>query len=99
MSGRGGAVRDGVRHRDGSVLQPLGLPTPVEVRANGRGRPAALREKRRRWERVVQIQESWRIDDEWWRRPVARLYHRVVLESGRTATLYRDLVDGTWYVQ
>ena len=48
---------------------------------------------------VLQIRESWRIDDEWWREPVSRRYFEVVLETGRRTVLYRDLVGGGWYRQ
>jgi hypothetical protein len=89
-----------MRCRDGTLLRPLNLPTPVEVRTDGNGRPLALRTRRGRpVEPVAQIRESWRIDDEWWRRPVSRHYHQVALEGGRIATLYRDLTDGRWYEQ
>jgi hypothetical protein len=47
---------------------------------------------------VASIRESWRIDDEWWRRPVSRLYHDVILENGQLLTLYRDRIEGAWYV-
>ena len=47
---------------------------------------------------IEAIRESWRIDDEWWRRPISRLYHEVVLETGAILTLYRDLEEGGWYV-
>jgi hypothetical protein len=50
-------------------------------------------------EGIAQIRESWRIDDEWWRRPVSREYHQVVLESGKVTTLYLDLAEGGWYLQ
>ena len=54
----------------------------------------------RRWRRVVEVLERWRIDDEWWRnRPVSRLYYAVLLESGQRLEIYRDLVDGRWYAQ
>jgi hypothetical protein len=48
---------------------------------------------------VIAIQESWRIDDEWWRHPLSRLYHRIILEGGGVLTLYRDLTEGIWYAQ
>jgi hypothetical protein len=42
--------------------------------------------------------KTWRIDDEWWRtRPVSRLYYSLLLEDGRTVTVYRDLVSGRWF--
>ncbi|MFN0071901.1 MAG: hypothetical protein ACKVVP_10485 [Chloroflexota bacterium] len=54
----------------------------------------------RRWRRVIQVLERWRIDDEWWRsRPVSRLYFAVLLEGGLRLEIYRDLVDGQWYAQ
>jgi hypothetical protein len=50
--------------------------------------------------RVVAVQDTWRIDDEWWReRPVSRLYFEVALEDGRVATLYRDLLQESWWRQ
>ena len=81
--------------RDSAALHPLGMPTPVTVRTDSSGRPRTLRPDRQ----VVQIREVWRIDDEWWRRPISRLYHQVVLDDGRVVVLYRDLVDGRWYRQ
>ncbi|HSR42414.1 MAG TPA: hypothetical protein VLL48_09585 [Longimicrobiales bacterium] len=78
-------------------LRPLGTPSPVDVRTGPDGRPVAvLRDSGDRT--VVQIRERWRIDDEWWREPVSRLYFDVVLENGEALTLYRDRIDGGWYV-
>lgn len=89
-----------MRRRDGGTLRPLNLPTPVEVHADPEGRPVAIRLRRGGpLERVAQLRERWQIDDEWWRRPVSRLYHQLALENGRMVTLYRDLVDGKWYLQ
>ncbi|MEX2530405.1 MAG: hypothetical protein WD960_06485 [Gemmatimonadota bacterium] len=81
-------------------LRPLNQPARVEVRTDGEGRPLALRTRRGQpLEEISQIRESWRIDDEWWRRPVSREYHQVVLENGKVATLYLDLAEGGWYLQ
>jgi len=45
---------------------------------------------------VEAVLETWRIDNEWWReRPVSRVYYRLVLEDGRTVTVYRD-GSGRW---
>jgi hypothetical protein len=50
--------------------------------------------------RVLQVQDAWRIDDEWWReRPVSRLYFSVALEDGRVVTVYRDLLQESWWHQ
>jgi hypothetical protein len=48
---------------------------------------------------VAQVQDVWRIDDEWWREEVSRLYYRLLLEDGRVWTLYRDLTRDQWYKQ
>lgn len=94
------AVRGGVPPRKGALLRPLNQPARVAVRTDGDGRPLALRTRRGRpMEGIAQIRESWRIDDEWWRRPVSREYHQVVLESGKVTTLYLDLAEGGWYLQ
>jgi hypothetical protein len=70
----------------------------VAVRTDGRDVPVTVATEGREPRRVEAVRESWRIDDEWWRRPIARLYHTVVLEDGALVTLYRDLEDGGWYL-
>lgn len=82
----------------GARLRPLASPHVLRVRADDEGRPRAVWFGRK-WDRVEAIRESWRIDDEWWRDPVAREYHVVVLEGGRVATIYRDLWGSGWYRQ
>jgi hypothetical protein len=69
-----------------------GVPTAVQIGRGGHARSAGTR-------RVIAVRERWRIDDEWWRSPLARDYVTVVLEDGRPLTLYRDLVEGGWWVQ
>ena len=82
-------------------LRPLAAPRPVHVlvREEGSGDPlpAAVREGRR-WRRIDTVAESWRIDDEWWRSPVSRAYHRVMLDDGGLRILYQDLDQGGWYL-
>lgn len=52
------------------------------------------------WHRVLEVLDSWRIDDEWWRKtPIGRIYYRVVTEDDRSITIFRDLVSGAWYRQ
>lgn len=80
-----------------SHLRPLAQPHRVLVRVQGDGMPSAVREGWR-WSRVEAVQESWRIDDEWWRRIVSRAYHRVILEDGGLRTLYQDLEQGEWFL-
>lgn len=78
-------------------LRPLRQPRPVAVEVDAEGKPAAVRLRPGEWLRVAEVQDVWRIDDEWWReRPVSRLYWRLALEDGQVVTLYRDLVSGRW---
>ncbi|MSR35208.1 MAG: hypothetical protein EXR95_01005 [Gemmatimonadetes bacterium] len=65
------------------------------------GAPVAVTAGKRRAppRRVAAVRERWRIDDEWWRRPLAREYLSVVLDDGRPLTLYLDCVEGGWWVQ
>lgn len=94
--------------RRGRRLRPLHDPSPATLRTDDRGRPTAVRTHSTaargagssgRLLEVVGIREVWRIDDEWWRKPISRLYFEVVLENGGHAVFYRDLVDGGWYEQ
>ena len=92
--------RSSVRSRAASTprLRPLGAPRGARVVVDGAGAPAAI-VLGRRTRRVSVIRERWRIDDEWWRRPLSRDYATVVLDDGRPLTVYRDLVEGGWWVQ
>jgi hypothetical protein len=82
-------------------LRALNGPVALKVRVDATGRLQAI--SRAGWKalvRVAEIQDVWRIDDEWWReRPVSRLYYRVRLDGDLDLTLYHDLVDGLWYEQ
>jgi hypothetical protein len=78
-------------------VRPLNRPRPVRVEAGEDGRPVAVWLSGRR-DAVEAVLETWRIDDEWWRqRPVSRVYNSLLLEDGRTVTVYRDLADDEWY--
>ena len=48
---------------------------------------------------IEAVLESWRIDDEWWRQPIARCYHAVLLEGGKRVVLFEDIVSGEWFAQ
>ncbi len=79
-------------------IRPLNRPRPVDVIADAEGRPIRVKGDRE-WCAVTSIRESWRIDDEWWRLTISRAYFTVILNEGRLATLYQDLVTGDWYLQ
>ena len=49
---------------------------------------------------VALVREEWRVVDRWWtEEPVDRRYFEVVLESGHSVCVYRDLEAGCWYSQ
>jgi hypothetical protein len=77
-------------------LKPLHSPSRIRVRTDEAGLPLKVQ---RRNGRVAAIREIWRIDDEWWRQPISRLYHEIILESGRLLTVYLDLIEGEWWEQ
>ncbi len=73
----------------------LYLPDPVVVRTGPEGRPRQVAGKR-----VDAVCESWLVEDRWWTsEPLRRHYVEVVLEGGRCAVVYRDLVTGGWCEQ
>lgn len=49
---------------------------------------------------IVSIDNTWKIDEEWWReKPIARMYYQVTTEDGRRLTLFRDQTTGEWHQQ
>ncbi len=80
-------------------IRSLNRPRPLRVEADGEGRPVAAYLSGRRCP-VEAVLEGWRIDDEWWReRPVSRVYYSLLLEDGRTVTVYRDFIRDGWLKQ
>ena len=80
------------------TIKPVNLPEPVRVEEDRAGVPVSLKTKRR--QKIISIEDKWRIDDEWWRsEPVSRLCYAVILASGQRAVLYKNLIDGDPYRQ
>ena len=77
-------------------LRPLNAPRPIRV-LTGDGLPIALIENGQR--RQIKIEDSWHIDDEWWRDPINRRYYRVRLDDGAIRTLYEDREGHQWFAQ
>jgi len=91
-------VKDTRKTLHPDALKPVNVPELVTVKESPVGLPAAL--KIRRQQAVSTIEDSWRIDDEWWRqRATSRLYYAVRLDEGQRLVIYKDLVDGCWYRQ
>jgi hypothetical protein len=79
-------------------LRPLNLPRPVQVTVDAQsGLPLALHERHRR--EVECIQDSWYVDDEWWRDPISRCYVQVLLRDGAIRTLFHDRITDRWFEQ
>ncbi len=84
------------------------MPAPVTVELDGERTPVVVHQAPGApgapgtpgaGKRVEAIGESWRVEDEWWRQPIARRYVEVVLEGGGRVVLYEDLITGEWWVQ
>ena len=79
-------------------IKPVNLPEPLQVEESPAGLPTFVRLKRR--QKIIAVEDCWRIDDEWWRsEPVSRLYYAVILASGQRIVLSKNLIDGSWYRQ
>jgi hypothetical protein len=80
-------------------VRPLNLPQPVGVTLDEQsGLPRVLHEQGRS-RPIEQIQDSWQVDDEWWREPISRRYLQVVLQDGALRTLFYDRVANCWFEQ
>jgi hypothetical protein len=79
-------------------LRPLNRPREIRVHTGKHGHPVIVATGRLR-QPVREIQDVWRIDDEWWREPISRLYYRLLLANGHIRTVYHDLVTGRWHAQ
>jgi hypothetical protein len=82
--------------REAMTVSPYD-PERIEVAAQEE-RPFVVRLKKRPV-LVKDVVNVWRIDEEWWRKPISRLYFSLELENGARITVFRDLVAGTWYRQ
>jgi hypothetical protein len=80
-------------------VRALNQPRPVQVTLDEcSGLPIALRD-RRRSHPIARVQDSWRVDDEWWREPISRQYVQVLLPTGALRTLFHDLIADRWFEQ
>ncbi len=70
----------------------------VQVETDAQGTPQRLR-----MDGVtsgeVGICNRWRVDDDWWRTPVARLYFKLVTRDGLLCTIFLDEIRGTWHLE
>ena len=72
-------------------------PEPgIQVEVNNQGRPSALTWQRR--EPVREVINRWRVDDDWWRVPISRMYW-VVTTPTMLLEIFEDVRTGDWYLQ
>ncbi|PYP72618.1 MAG: hypothetical protein DMD36_01665 [Gemmatimonadetes bacterium] len=71
----------------------------MEVELDERGVPAFVKPKTGNGKRIESIGETWRIDDEWWRRPISRRHVEAILERGKRVVLFEDLMTAEWWMQ
>ena len=70
-------------------LRPLGLPHPLVVQTDADREPIEVGGVP-----VTEVQEIWRIAEEWWRAvPLERTYYRLLLADDRLVTCFRDQTD------
>ena len=68
----------------------------IDVELDGAGRLVAIRWAGQR--EPVEVCNRWRIEEAWWRSPIARDYFKVV---GRDwlALVYLDRIEGGWHLE
>jgi hypothetical protein len=47
----------------------------------------------------IGICNRWRVDDGWWRDPVALTYFKLVTRDGLLCTVFLDEIRGTWHLE
>ena len=79
-------------------LRAVNTPRPVSLELDASGSLVVVTATGGRT-KIDVVLESWRIDDEWWRQPIARSYMNVLLEGGKRVVLFQDLITGLWFLQ
>ncbi|MBA3275980.1 MAG: hypothetical protein H0T72_09305 [Chloroflexia bacterium] len=78
-------------------LRPLNAPLAINVTAEGQ-RPRSI-VFNRQTRQVERIQDTWIIEDEWWRQPISRQYFALLLDDGTRRTVYHDRAADAWFLQ
>ena len=77
---------------------PVNIPKEIGVIVNGSGEPISI-VSNEGYRGVGRVQNRWRIDDEWWRSEISRMYYELLLSDGSVITVFQDLANGKWYQQ
>lgn len=89
-------THSGAKTRTDNV-RSLNVPKPVTVIAE-HGMPAKLI-TRYTEVAVMQIQDVWIVQDEWWRKEIDRQYFALLMMDGEMRTIFHDRVEDAWYEQ
>ena len=68
----------------------------IAVEQDANGQVIAIRWNGRR--EPVEVCNRWRVEETWWRDPIARDYFKVVGRSW-LALVYLDRVEGSWHLE
>lgn len=80
-------------------LRAVNEPAPVTVEVDEFGLPRAAGRPDGLTARIDSVNETWRIDDEWWRQIISRQYFEVMMEGGKRMVLFQNLLNGEWFAQ
>ncbi len=83
-------------------LRALNVPQQAVVEFDTHGTPTKIKMLNgdmREMMTIESVRETWRIDDEWWRKPITRTYYEVLLKGGSRMVVFMDLVTREWFVQ
>lgn len=78
-------------------VRALNIPKPIHVVAED-GEPRRVATMYTDIE-VLQIQDMWIVQDEWWRKEIDRQYFSLLMMDGETRTIFHDRVEDIWYEQ
>lgn len=78
-------------------LRALNEPRPISVVTKAE-HPVAIIEEHGE-QAVALIQDTWIVQDEWWRQEIHRQYYRLLLANGTLRIVYHDRVADTWHEQ
>lgn len=76
----------------------LRRPIKISVAIDDRGGPRSFYGSGNYYE-VVEVCNTWRVDADWWKRRIARIYYKVETREGLLCDLYLDEVKDAWYLE
>lgn len=81
------------------TVRRLNAPVTTLVETDATGSPNRVHH-RGQWHCVTEIRQHYRTDDRWWTDdPIARDYFDMLLDDGRSLTVFHDRICRRWYTQ